>query len=95
MNDGVGESAKKADTVAMEGNMTFGWLMKITSLRLAVSMAPFQKALMRYSDEGRPLKDVHWSPAVNAELPVCAATEDNNYVACGLTVANPNHIIIT
>lgn len=70
MNDGVGESAKKADAVAMAGNTTFGWLMKITSLRLAVSMAPFQKALMRCSDEGRPLKDVHLNFAVNAALPV-------------------------
>ena len=43
MNDGVGESAKKADIVATEGNMRFGWLMKITSLGLVISMAPFSK----------------------------------------------------
>jgi hypothetical protein len=41
-NDGVGESAKKANTVAVEGNMRFGWLMKITSLGLTVSMTSFQ-----------------------------------------------------
>jgi hypothetical protein len=58
MNDGVGESAKKADTVAMEGNMRLGWLMKTTSLGLAISMAPFPKALLNGSDGGRLLKDV-------------------------------------
>ena len=49
--------------------MRFGWLIKITSLRLAVGMAPFQKALLTDSDEDRLLKDermFHLGPAVNA-----------------------------
>jgi hypothetical protein len=37
----------------MEGNMMFGWLMKITSLGFTVSMVPSQRALLIDSDEGR------------------------------------------
>ena len=85
MNDGVGESAKKAETVAMEGNMRFGWLMKMSSLGLAVSMVPFQKALLNDSDGGRLLKDV--SPKSHSER--CAAQPPRN------AFADPNHIILT
>ena len=44
MNDGVGERARNANTVAIAGNTRLGWLMKITSLRLAVGvMVRFQR----------------------------------------------------
>ncbi len=90
MNDGVGESAKKANTVAMEGNMRFGWLMKITSPRLGVPMAPFQKALLTDSDEGRLLKDVSLvSPSER-----CAAQPPETTITRPFSFANPNHIIL-
>lgn len=47
MNVGAGDSAKKANTVAMEGNMRFGWLMKITSLRLAIMIQKRRSELIQ------------------------------------------------
>ena len=65
MNDGVGERAKKADTVAMEGNMRFGWVMKITSLRSVVGiMALYTRALLMGSVKYAAFKECF--TAVNA-----------------------------
>jgi hypothetical protein len=85
MNDGVGESAKKAKIVAMGGNMTFGWLMKITSPRLGVAMAPFQKALLTDSDEGRLFKGCFNSLVSRSEC--CAAQPPKTTIMPTLTTS--------